>query len=102
MNNFGFTDKTTNLLTDFFKRYSKIKTVIIFGSRATGDYKPSSDIDFAILGENIDFKFIQHISSEIDELSTPYMYDIVDYNSITNDALRNNIDKFGKVFYKEL
>ncbi|MBQ8168354.1 nucleotidyltransferase domain-containing protein [bacterium] len=99
MNNFGLSEKTIFLLMEFFQKYSGIEQVIIFGSRATGNFKNSSDIDFAIKGKNIDFKFIQHISAEIDELSTPYMYDIVDYNSITNKNLLENVNKFGKVFY---
>lgn len=101
MNKFGLSEKIIILLTEFFQKQPEIETVIIFGSRATGNFKNSSDIDFAIIGKDINFKFIQHISSEIDELSTPYMYDIVDYNTITNDKLRENIDNFGKIFYQK-
>lgn len=101
MDKFGLPEKTINILNEFFRNYPKIQKVIIFGSRANGTYKNSSDIDFAIIGENIDFKFISHISAELDELSTPYIYDVLDYKTETNQNLRENIDRFGKVFYEK-
>lgn len=101
MDKFGLPANTRNLITNLFKTYPEIKKVIIFGSRANGTYKNSSDIDFAIIGQNIDFRFIQHISSELDELSTPYMFDVLDYDSETNGDLRKNIDLTGKVFYEK-
>lgn len=97
---FGLPQKTIEIINELFAKYTNLEKVIIFGSRADGTYKNSSDIDFAILGKDIDFRFIRHLSFELDELPTPYMYDVLDYNCIKNEKLRQNIDEFGKVFYK--
>ena len=85
------------IIKKFLSHYPQIKEVKIFGSRAKGNYKPSSDIDLALFG-NIDDKLLRHIASELDELPTPYQFDVLNYNDIDNENLKNNIDKFGKIF----
>lgn len=97
MNNFGLSEKTIEIIKKLLSNYQQIKEVKIFGSRAKGNYKPSSDIDLALFG-NIDDKLLRHIASELDELPTPYQFDILNYNDIDNENLKNNIDKFGKIF----
>ena len=62
----------------------------IFGSRARGDYKKTSDIDIAILGKvTKEEKF--KISNELDELEIPYMLDIVFMQEVCSEELKNNI-----------
>ena len=100
MDKFGLTSDTIEIINNLFKKFIQINEVKIFGSRARGNFKPTSDIDFALYGENIDDKLIRHISAELDELPTPYKFDILDYNSINNSLLRASIDEIGKTFYK--
>lgn len=99
MDKFGLSEKTIKIITELFKKYDQIDRVIIFGSRARGNFKNSSDIDLAIFGTNIDFKFIRHISSELDELPTPYTFDVLNYSDIENTKLQTNIDTEGSIFY---
>lgn len=99
MYNFGLSDDTIKILKDFFKQFPQIEQVKIFGSRAKGDYRPNSDIDFVLFGNHIDETFIRHIASEIDELPTPYKYDILDYKTIDNKNLKKIIDETAKLFY---
>ena len=97
MNNFGLSEKTIEIIKKLLSNYPQIKEVKIFGSRAKWNYKLSSDIDLALFG-NIDDKLLRHIASELDELPTPYQFDVLNYNDIDNENLKNNIDKFGKIF----
>ena len=55
----------------------------------------------AICGENIDFKFIRHISAELDELPTPYSFDVLNYSDVENNEIKTNIDKDGVIFYQK-
>lgn len=98
MSNFGLPEKTVNELVDYFKSVSQIEKVVIYGSRAKGTYKNGSDIDFAIWSEN---DISSKIAFELDELPTPYKFDVVNYNSITYEGLKNSIDKYGKLFYQK-
>lgn len=100
MENFGLDEETISLIRKLFSQFSKIETVKIFGSRAKGNYKPSSDIDLAIL-EEIEDKELRHIAFELDELPLPYKFDIINYSTIENFALKESIDNFGKIFYKK-
>ena len=100
MDNFGLSRNTIDVLNNYFKNIPEIETVKIYGSRALGTFRKGSDIDFALFG-NINSNLITKIKSEIDELPTPYMFDITDYNTIGNMKLKAHIDEFGKIFYKK-
>lgn len=97
MNNFGLSEKTITEIKNLFSKYSQIKEVKIFGSRAKGNYKPSSDIDLVLYG-NLDDKLLRHIAFKLEELPTPYQFDVLCYNDIDNENLKNSIDKYGKSF----
>lgn len=98
MNKFGLPQTTYEQIKSLLNSFSEIEKVKIFGSRAKGTYKPYSDIDLVCYGENITEKLLLHIASELDELSTPYKFDIVDYKTISNQNFKNEINKFGIEF----
>lgn len=96
-NDFGLPEKTTNELLNYFKSKPEIEKVLIFGSRAKGNYRTGSDVDFALWkAQNLS---ISTISFELDELPTPYKFDVIDYNSLAHEGMKNSIDKDEKVFY---
>ena len=101
-NAFGISDQSYKLLLDAFKRYSEVEEVVLFGSRAKGNYKKGSDIDLAIKGKNLTSSLALDIKGYInEELAVPYMVDIVDYNSLTHADLKEHIDRVGVVFYSQ-
>lgn len=100
MNDFGLSEKTIELLKAFFLKIPEIEMVKIYGSRAMGNYRKGSDIDFALYG-NIDKNLVSKISFEIDELNTPYMFDITNYTTIQNEKLKEHIDKYGRIFLQK-
>ena len=86
--------------------YEKIKKIIesnknckilLFGSRARGDYKATSDIDLAILNEvSRDQQF--KIMNEIDLMDIAYKVDIVFVDSNTKAELIESIKRDGVEF----
>ena len=36
-----------------------------------------------------------------EELSTPYHVDIISYNELDNDNLKEHVNRVGKIFYKK-
>lgn len=98
MDKFGLPDDTYFLIKNCLKQFSEIEQVKIFGSRAKGNFKPYSDIDLVLFGNNLTEKLVLHIKSELEELPTPYKFDVVDYKTITNDNFRLSIDNFGLKF----
>ena len=98
MTDFGLSEETTKILKEYFSQIHEIKAVKIYGSRALGTFRKGSDIDFVLYGD-IDKDLLAKINYEIDELNTPYMFDITNYAAIQNDNLKEHIDKYAKVFF---
>ncbi len=93
---FGLPERTLMELREYFSKQDNIEKVLIYGSRAKGTYHNGSDIDFAIIGKNINSA---KISGELDDLPTPYSFDVLDYNSINHEGMLKSIQNDGKVFY---
>ncbi len=96
---FGLNDKEIKYIQVALLFNPEIEEIIIFGSRAMGNYKIASDIDIAIKGKNLNdevlFKFNELLN---EEYPLPYFFDILDYNKIKNEKLKEHIDKFGIKF----
>ena len=98
MDKFGLPDKAYCLIKNCLTQFGEIEYVKIFGSRAKGNFKPYSDVDLVLYGSNLTERMISHIKSELEELPTPYKFDVLDYKTISNDNLRISIDNFGLEF----
>lgn len=97
MSNFGLPDITIKELLDYFSGKSDIEKVLIFGSRAKGTYRTGSDIDFAIITDN--HNDFHRISGELDDLPTPYKFDVIDYKALTHEGMKKSIDNESQLFY---
>ncbi len=75
----------------------KVQKIILFGSRAKGIAKNGSDIDLALVANDINFKDLCTIGVRIDELNLPYQVDIIDYNTLSNQELKSHIARVGVV-----
>lgn len=97
---FGLKERYIDLLINIFKKYDGVDEVILYGSRAKGNFTDRSDIDFAVKG-NVDRYILSNIRLDADETDLPYKIDIQDYNGIGNFALKDHINRVGKIFYKK-
>ena len=100
MNEFGITEKSYGLILEAFLKYTDIEEVLVFGSRAMGNYKTGSDIDFAIKGKNASNKTAWDVSGYLNEvLPIPYYIDVVCYEALSIPELKEHIDRYGKLCY---
>ena len=81
---FGLKSDVIDKLHRIFQRYPKVEMVLIYGSRAIGNYRPGSDIDLTIKGNELQWKDLQSIELDIDELFLPYKIDLSLYDQIDN------------------
>ncbi len=100
-NGFGLTQRDMDTLQEIFHRYVDIETVVIFGSRAKGHYKPGSDIDLAIMNTGLDPVTVRKANSDCEESSLPYRVDLIDYHTIVHAQLKAHIDRIGLPFYQK-
>ncbi|MCQ1536022.1 nucleotidyltransferase domain-containing protein [Methanosarcina sp. KYL-1] len=71
-------------------------TVILFGSRARGDFSRVSDIDIGVLpGKNFDRRKLVFLKERIEDLNIPYTVDVVDLSRVSevfkDKALREGV-----------
>ena len=92
MEKFGLPIKTYEQIKTCLSAFEEIESVKIFGSRAKGKFKPYSDIDLALYGTDLTEKITLHIKSELEELPTPYKFDVINYNDLTEEPLKKSID----------
>ena len=97
---FGLKSNAIKLLRSVFSRYPSIEVVILYGSRAKGNFKPSSDIDLTIVGPQVDLSIRFKIENEIDDLLLPYKVDLSLFHQIDNLELIDHIKRVGVEFYK--
>lgn len=95
----GLNEKESHTIRGILSKYPEVEEAVLFGSRARGDNKLSSDVDFAVKGKNLSSRVIARLWDELSESDFPYFVDIVNYQTITNPALKENIDSEGFVFY---
>ncbi len=102
MNPFGLTSKQAKLLQACFAEYLTSGSVIVYGSRAKGNFTPRSDIDLVIRhAKTNDYRLLACIQDEIDESNFPYLCDIQYFENIKNASLIFHIEKVGKLFYQK-
>lgn len=97
---YGLKDTEVELLRTVFKKCDKIEKVVLYGSRAKGNYKPFSDVDITLLGDNLSHSDLNKIALEIDDLLLPYQFDISLFKSLKNKDLIDHILRIGIVVYE--
>lgn len=85
-------------LKGVFAQYPDIQQVVLYGSRAKGNFRANSDIDLTIIGDLNWQKFTQ-LESELDDLLLPYKIDLSLFAHLENTHLIEHIKRVGKVFY---
>lgn len=96
---FGLKQSTIDKINSVFRLHPEIEKVVIYGSRAKGNHRPGSDIDITLFGENLTRDILSKLDWEIDELNTPYLFDISIYTKLNAPSLQEHIDRIGQVFY---
>ena len=72
-----------------------VKRLDLIGSFATGTAMPTSDIDFVVYGcDNI-----LKLEKDLETIDTLRKIDVFDYDSIKNEFLLEDIEKYGKQIY---
>ena len=101
MNEFGLSEKTMEIIHEIYSQFPQIESVILYGSRAKGNFKPGSDIDMTIVADpTFDFSALAKVNTMFHESSLPYLYDISDFSKLTNPDLIEHIKRCGKVIYR--
>lgn len=76
----------------------RVERVVLFGSRARGDYHRASDIDLAVWGGDT-----ARFTVDVDEqTSTLLKYDVVDMGREVSLELLRSVEREGRVLYEKV
>jgi len=76
-------DKVKSHVLDYLKEENV--TIILFGSRARGDFNKFSDIDIGIIPNGqIDNRKIILLKDALENMNIPYTVDIIDLSKVSN------------------
>ena len=86
--------KYLKVVKDILKHYIPGHHVLVFGSRVTSSFKPHSDLDLCILGNQpVSFKQLAELREEFSESDLPIRVDIVDWATLSTqfrDVIKQN------------
>ena len=85
-------------VVDEIRSLAQKYTVILFGSRARGDFREKSDIDLAVEGGD----FIRFSIDVNEDTSTLLKFDIVDLDEKIQEELMESIQREGRVLYEKI
>ena len=96
---YGLKDIELAKLNEVFAANERLASVVLYGSRAKGNYKPFSDVDITLKGPELTHTDLNSISLAIDDLLLPYQFDISIFKSLKNPDLIEHINRVGVTIY---
>jgi predicted nucleotidyltransferase len=95
----GLLQADVSTLMEGFKRIHNLQKAVLFGSRAKGSYKPGSDVDLALYGDNLSRDDLLALSYWLNqETLLPYKIDLLLYQDI-DKAVQDHIERVGITVY---
>ncbi|UJP63687.1 nucleotidyltransferase domain-containing protein [Mongoliitalea daihaiensis] len=98
---FGLSHTTLEKINSVFGKYPEVEKVIVYGSRAKGNYRTGSDINLTLIGSDVTLDTLFAIEEDLDELFLPYTCDISIFSHLKNPDFLDHIERVGKVFYEK-
>src|SRR3990167_3267025 len=102
MKKIGLTKTELQKIISIIAEHSDVEEVVLFGSRALGNYKKVSDVDIAIKAHDKNIFLTSHLKDQLEERTTiPYFFDVIDYNTISSVELKKHINENGIIIYSK-
>ncbi|MCQ4256681.1 nucleotidyltransferase domain-containing protein [Stutzerimonas stutzeri] len=96
----GLSEEDVQSIRSTLRRFPKISEAILYGSRAKGIYRPGSDIDLTLKGNELSHRDLLDIELALDDLLLPYKIDLSLHHQLDNPQLIDHINRVGKSLYK--
>ena len=77
----------------------RVERAVLFGSRATGTNTITSDVDIALYGDHLTLTDQARLAAALDEIPMAQSVDLLLYDSIQNQTLREHIRSHGVEWY---
>ena len=91
----GIPDSASKAIIDLLKFIPGQKGLVLFGSRAKGNFREGSDIDIAVMGNGVDIGQKDRFLLKYEDLYLPWKLDLIFYETISEPALKEHIQRVG-------
>lgn len=98
MDDFGLPHGVLSSIAGVIAGVDSVKRAVVYGSRAKGNCRPNSDIDIMLYGDDITLSDLAVIDCRLDDLLLPWQIDLTARCRVTNQALLDEVDRWGKTF----
>jgi type III restriction enzyme len=95
----GIAPRLMDKLLSVFDHAAGVERVLLFGSRARGDFRPESDIDLAVDAPTLDDHGMAQLQARLDRLEFIYKVDMVHVQRVSDARFLQHIDRDGKVLW---
>ena len=96
---FGLKEEVIDRINGVLRSFLGIDEVILYGSRAKGNFRTGSNIDLTVKGEQVDLSTLYKVERELDDLMLPYKIDLSIWSQTDSPDLLEQIRRVGSVFY---
>ncbi len=95
---YNFTEEYKNIIVPIIEKYAPDAKIILYGSRARGDYREGSDIDVALdMRHKIENRIMSNIIGDLEESNLPINFDIVDFRAVS-EKMQQKILRDGAIW----
>jgi predicted nucleotidyltransferase len=91
----GLPERTVAEIRQCLQGFPQIRWVKLYGSRALGTHRRGSDIDLAFSAPD---DCSAELREALDQLPTPYLFDVTHVDSLQHPGLREHIARAGRLF----
>lgn len=99
LTDFGLSKAVFLILQSMFAKYPSVERVVIFGSRAKGNYRAGSDIDLVVIAPTMSQSDFALLRSDLDDTSILFKMDLIHWDALSNQLLKSKIMAEGVAFY---
>jgi type I restriction enzyme, S subunit len=96
----GLKEKHRKAIIEILAANERVQRVVLFGSRAMRTHTTTSDVDLALYGDNLTLTDQAQLSSAIDNLPMAQRVDLLLYNKIDNEKLKEHIERYGQEWFR--
>jgi len=97
---YGLPPQVLERLDAVFRKWPQIDRVILYGSRAKGNFRSASDIDLCLEADTMQIAELLKLCGQIDDLLLPWKVDLALKHTIENSDLVAHIERVGVPVYE--
>lgn len=97
---YGLSERSYEELIQILDSVPEVEEVLIYGSRARGNYDHASDIDLSLIGRNLTKRSLRMLNDKLYDSHIPYFFDTHIFANVQNPKFKANVLRDGRLLYK--